>query len=126
MTQLPTIEALYLGDVLLLPLPLLSRRCQSRILLLFLDSTSFAATSRLGQSCDLFLTKSRPQFFPIQKTRPAQYALDKCLPILGDCVKCGPYHQFLIRRGPYGSQLVTDILQLTEENIYLFSLLHLV
>jgi len=27
MSQLPTMEALYLGDVLLLPLPLLSRRC---------------------------------------------------------------------------------------------------
>ena len=72
---------------LLFRLLLLPRRCQSYILfLLCLDPGSFASTSRLGQSSDLFLAKSCPQFFPIWKINPAKNALDKFLPILGDCV----------------------------------------
>lgn len=58
--QFPTVEALYLGEVLFLPLLLLPCRCQSCILFLFfLDPDSFVATSRLGQPFDLFLAKSR-------------------------------------------------------------------
>jgi len=42
-------EALDLGEVLLLPLLLLSRKCQSYILFLFLlDPDSFATTSGIG------------------------------------------------------------------------------
>jgi len=82
-----------LGDVLLLSLPLLFCRCQSGILfLLFLDSTSFVATSRPSQPSDLFLAKRCPQFFPIWKIRSAQNDLDECLPLQGDCVHGGPHH----------------------------------
>jgi len=84
MTQLPTMEELYLGYVVLLPLPLLSRRCQSRILLLLLDSTSFDVTSGTGQSFNLFLAKSCPHLFPYWKNSFAQNSLDKILPLLED------------------------------------------
>lgn len=127
MNQLPTMEALPLGDVLLLPLPLLSRKCQSRILLhLFLDLTTFAATSYLGQPSDLFLAKRFPHLFPSWKISSAQNALDKCLPILKDCIQGDYHHELLIRCGPYGSKLVPNLLQPTEVEIYLLPLLHLI